>query len=139
MRVKKNYFYFNINNINQAINITTACKSLKIIPVYCIKYYIIQGFGPNWILEFRNLLQKKFNKKNFKILVDCKKNYGLFIYLVKQKFNYLKVTADRKTLLRLKSIADKNKVIVNPKISVIEIKNIKNLKQKLKNISNTNG
>ena len=134
MKSKKVYYCFNINNIHQAFKIIIICKNYNIIPIFFIKFYIINGFGPNWITEFRNLLLKKFNKKDYKIYIDCKKNYGLFINLVLQKIDFLQVKADLKTLSRLKNIAKKNKVTVNPKISIINLANIKNIKSKIKKI-----
>ena len=134
MKSKKVYYCFNINNIHQAFKIIIICKNYNIIPIFFIKFYIINGFGPDWITEFRNLLLKKFNKKDYKIYIDCKKNYGLFINLVCQKIDFLQVNADLKTLSRLNNIAKKNKVIVNPKISVINLANIKNIKSKIQKI-----
>ena len=88
MKLKKNYLFFNVNNIYQAIEVILICKTKKIQPVFCIKFFLIDGLGPDWIIEFRNLLLKKFNKRDFKILVDCSKNYGLFINLVQQKIDF---------------------------------------------------
>ena len=131
MKSNKAYYCFNVNNIHQALKIILICKNYNIIPIFFIKYYIINGFGPDWIAEFRNLLLKEFNKKDYKIFIDCKKNYGLFINLVLQKIDFLQVNADLKTLSRLKNIAKKNKVTVNPKISIINLANIKNIKSKI--------
>ena len=134
MKSNKAYYCFNVNNIHQALKITLICKNYNIIPTFFIKFYIINGFGPDWITEFRNLLLKKFNKKDYKIFIDCKKNYGLFINLVLQKIDFLQVNANLKTLSRLKNIAKKNKVTVNPKISIINLANIKNIKSKIQKI-----
>ncbi len=134
MKIKKNYLFFNINNINQAIEAIIICKKNKMLPVICIKFFIIDGFGPDWIKELRNLLLKKFNKRDFKILVDCRKNYGLFINLVQQKIDFLQVKAEPNTLFRLKNIANKNKVTVNPKINIINLSNIKKIKSKIQKI-----
>ena len=134
MKLKKNYLFFNVKNIHQAIETIFICKTIKILPIVCIKFFLVDGFGPDWIKEFKNLLLKKFNKRDFKILVDCRKNYGLFINLVQQKLNFLQINADPKTLSRLKNIAKKNKVTVNHKISIINLANIKNIKSKIQKI-----
>ena len=123
-----------MKNIHQAIETASICKTNKILPIFYIKFYLIDGFGLDWIIEFRNLLLKKFNKNNFKILVDCKKNYGLFINLVQHKIDFLQVSSDSHTLARLKNIAEKNKVTVNPKISIVNLSNIKNIKSKIQKI-----
>ena len=131
MKLKKNYLFFNVKNIHQAIEVISICRKNKILSVICIKFYVAKGFGPDWILEFRNLLLEKFNRKTFKVLVDCRKNYGLFINLVQQQLDFLQVKGDLKTLSRLKSIAKKNKVTVNPEFSIIDLSNIKNIKLKI--------
>ena len=123
-----------MKNIHQAIETISICKTKKILPIVCIKFFLVDGFGPDWITEFRNLLLKKFNKKDFKFFVDCRKNYGLFINLVQQKIDFLQVNADPNTLSRLKNIANKNIVTVNPKISIINLANIKNIKSKIQKI-----
>ena len=76
----------------------------------------------------------KIAKRDFKILVDCRKNYGLFINLVQQKIDFLQVNADSNTLSRLKNVANKNKVIVNPQFSIINLAKIKNIESKIQKI-----
>ena len=131
MKSIKAYYCFNIKNIHQALEIILICKNYNIIPIFFIKFYIINGFGPDWITEFRNLLLKKFNKKDYKIFIDCKKNYGLFINLVQQKIDYLKIEGDKKTLIRLDQIAQKNKISLNPKFDIIDLTKIKNIELKI--------
>ena len=89
MKSNKNNFCVKVNTIHQALKIISICKNNKIVPIFFIRFYLINGFGPDWIIEFRNLLLKKFNKNSFKLFVDCKKNYGLFINLVNHKIDYL--------------------------------------------------
>ena len=101
------------------------------ITQFFIQFYIINGFGPNWIIEFQNLLLKKFSKNTFKLFVDCRINYGLFIDLVRNKIDYLKVNGDNDTLLKLSQIAKKNKIPINPKITVIDLTKIKNIESKI--------
>ena len=93
---------------------------------------MINGLGPDWIKEFNNLLEQKFSKKKFKLFVDCKKNYGLFINLVEQKINYLKVDAKKETFKKLYQIAKKNKVLINPKFIVLDFSKIKNIDLKFR-------
>ena len=90
--------------------------------------------GKEWLIELNNLIKKdKFNN-NFKIFVDCKRNYGLFISMVELKINYLKAEADKKTFKRLSEIAKKNKVLLNPGFSVVDLSKIKNIKKKIVNL-----
>ena len=59
------------------------------------------------------------------------KNYGLFINLVGQKIDYLKVNGDNNILFRLKQIAQKNKISINPKIAILDTTKIKNIELKI--------
>ena len=131
MNSNKIDFCFKVNTINQALKTTSICNNNKILPIFFIQFYIINGFGSDWIIEFRNLLLKNFSKNTFKIFADCKKNYGLFINLAQHKINYLKVNGDKNTLIRLSQIAKKNKISINPKIAVMDIRNIKNIESKI--------
>tara|TARA_Y100000590_G_C15475928_1_gene922076 strand:+ start:453 stop:860 length:408 start_codon:yes stop_codon:yes gene_type:complete len=131
VKFKKKYIFFYVNNINQANEVILTCKLNNIIPILCFKFYMVKGLGANWILELKNLLNKKFKKKYFKILVNCNKDYGLFIFLTSNKINYLDIKADKKTLIRLKNIAKKNKVIVNPKYNAIDLSRIKKIKMNI--------
>ena len=131
MNSNKIYFCFKVNTVHQAIKTTYICNNNKIVPIFFIQFYIINGFGPNWIIEFRNLLLKKFSKNTFKLFVDCRINYGLFINLVHNKIDYLKVSGNKETLLRLTQIAKKNKISINPQITVIDITKIINIEAKI--------
>ena len=92
---------------------------------------MINGFGSDWLKEFIFLLEQRFSKKTFKMYVDCKNNYGLFINLVEQKIDYLKIDAKKETLKRLNQIAKKNKVSLNPKFGVLDLSKIKNIDLKI--------
>ena len=131
MNPNKRYLCLKVNTLNQALKIISICKNNKIVPIFFIRFYLINGLGPDWIIEFRNLLLKKFNKNSFKLFVDCKKNYGLFINLVGQKIDYLKVSGDNNILFRLKQIAQKNKISINPKIAILDTTKIKNIELKI--------
>jgi len=125
-------YSFAINSYEQAVNTITICHNQKIFPIIYIKYFMVNGFGSDWIKQFNNLLKKKFSKNKFKIFVDCKKNYGLFINLVEQKIDYLKVDAKIETYKRLNQIAKRNKVLLNPQFNVIDLSKIKNIDLKIK-------
>ena len=89
------------------------------------------------LIGLKNLntyLNKNFQKKKFKLFVDCKKNYGLFINLVEQKIDYLKIDAKEEAYKKLNQIAKKNKVLINPKFSVLDFSKIKNVDLKFKRI-----
>tara|TARA_Y100000590_G_C15667898_1_gene995140 strand:+ start:17 stop:433 length:417 start_codon:yes stop_codon:yes gene_type:complete len=128
---KKNKFLFDVKNINQVFEIINICKKSNILPIILIKFFLINKLGTDWLIQYRNILNNKYNKNDFSFLVNCRNNYGFFIFCVKEKFEYLSVKADRSTLISLKNIAKKNKVTVNPKISIIDVKSIKKIKIKI--------
>ncbi len=118
---------FTINSFLQATSIISVCQNKNIVPIIYIKYLIIDRLGYDWFKEFKCLLEKQFSKKKFKLCIECKKNYGLFIKLVELKADYLMVHANNETLKRLNQIAKKNKVLLNPKFSVVDLSKIKNV------------
>ncbi len=130
--MKSKNYSFAINSYKQAVNIIITCQKQKIFPIIYIKYFMINGLGPDWMKEFNNLLKQKFSKKKFKLFVDCKKNYALFINLVEQKIDYLKIDAKKEAYKKLNQIAKKNKVLINPKFSVLDFSKIKNIDLKFK-------
>jgi len=132
--VKFKKYIFAINSYNQAVNTIKICYNWRILPIIYIKYFMVNGLGPDWVKEFNNLLKKQFSAKKFKLCVDCKNNYGLFINLVEQKIDYLKVDVEKKTFARLKQIAKKNKVLLNPHFSVLDLSKFKNIELKIKKI-----
>ena len=131
MKKEKKKFSFKINSFYEAKEIIGVCIKHKIVPVIYISYYMIDGFGVNWLIEFKNLLHKQYNKNNFKFLVSCKENYGLFISLVNLKINFLNINGNKKTLLRLEQIAKKNKISINPKFDILKLSKIKNIEKKI--------
>ena len=133
MRSKNNCF--TINSYDQASKIISYCKDNNVVPILFIKYFLINGFGIHWLQELKRLLLTRFTSKNYKIYVDSKKNYGLFIDLVENQVSYIKVNANNETLKRLKQIAKLNKVLINPKFSIVDLSKTKNLQLKIeKNI-----
>ena len=123
-----------INTYNQAVEILNIYKDSKIIPIFYLKYNLINKLSVDWLLELTSMLNNHFGSKKFQTYVEVKKNYGLFISLVEIKINYLEVITDKEILIKLKSIAKVNKVLINPKFSILNLTNSKNIKMKLKNL-----
>ena len=98
------------------------------------RYYLINGFGIDWIIQLKNMLLVKFKKKDFKISIDVKKNYALFISLVENKVDYINVKGNDEALKRLRQIAKLNNILINPDFSIIDLRNIKNIENKLKKL-----
>jgi len=132
--VKSKQYCLLINTYNQAVEILNIYKDSKIIPIFYLKYNLINKLSVDWLLELTSMLNNYFGSKKFQTYVEVKKNYGLFITLVEKKINYLEVLADKETLIKLKSIAKVNKVLINPKFSILDLTNSKNIKMKLKNL-----
>ena len=128
--IRKNYC-LTFNSYNQAQEILNICKEKKIIPVLFVKHYLINGLGIDWLVVLKEMLEKDFGSKSFKIYVDVKKNYGLFISLVEKKINLIKVEADKEMLKKLYQIAKLNKVLINPNFSILDLSKTKNIKVKL--------
>ena len=53
--------------------------------------------------------------------MDVKKNYGLFINLVENKIDYIKVDANTNMLKKLNEIGKINKVLINPNFSIVDL------------------
>jgi len=121
---KNNFKCFSVSSLKQSLRIIKICKIKDINPIFFIDFYIIDRFGIDWLIEYRSLLKKQLKKNQFKIYVNCNKNYGLFISLVKHNFDYLQIKGDKETLFRLKDIANKNKITVNPKFNMIDSEKI---------------
>ena len=126
----KNYC-FAFNSYAQAFEILTILKKKKVVPILFIQYHLINGLGINWINELINILHSDFESKDFKIYVEVKKNYGLFIGLVEHKIHFIKLQGSKETLKKLKEIDKANKVLINPDFSIIDLSKIKNIKKKL--------
>ena len=124
MKNKNNFKCFSVSSLKQSLRIIKICKIKDINPIFFIDFYIIDRFGIDWLIEYRSLLKEQLKKNQFKIYVNCNKNYGLFISLVKHNFDYLKIKGNKETLFRLKDIANKNKITVNPKFDMIESEKI---------------
>jgi len=132
--VKSKQYCLLINTYNQAVEILNIYKNSKIIPIFYLKYNLINKLSIDWLLELISKLDNHFGYKKFQTYVEVKKNYGLFISLVEKKINYLEVIADKEILIKLKSIAKVNKVLINPKFSILDLTKSKNIKMKLKNL-----
>ena len=124
-----------INTYYQAFEVLNTYKYSKNIPIFYVKYNLINRLSINWLLELIFLLENKFGSNKFKTYVNVKRNYGLLINLVEEKINYLEVQANKELLSKLKSIAKINKVIINPNFSIIDLTKSKNIKIKLKNLN----
>ena len=132
--MNKKIFAFTINTLEEAESIILASKSYKIKPILYFKKYFLLGFGAEFILTFREILISRFGKSNFKLFVDCGSDQSLAIKMAKEKINYLKLKNNSIVLSKIKNIAFKNRVLLNPSFNIVDCRNRKNINLKLKKL-----
>ena len=132
--MKKKLFAFTINTLEQADNIILNSKTYNIKPILHFKYYLLKGFGLEFVLTFQNMLFSKFGDSSFEFFIDCGFDNSLFISMATKKIEYLKLRGNLIIMSKMKNIANKNRVLLNPSFNIIDCRNIKNIKLKLKKL-----
>ncbi len=132
--MKKNFNAFTINTLEQAEKIILISKVYKIVPILHFKSYLLSGFGPEFVLTFKNMLVSKFGKSSFKIFVDCGFDSSLSIKMVAIKINFIKLRANSIILSKIRNITNKNMVLLNPSFNIIDCRNRKNINLKFKKL-----
>ena len=132
--MKKKLIAFKINTLEQAEDIILETKVYKIKPILYFKYYILSGFGPEYIITFQKILVSKFGKSSFKILIDCGFDSSLSIRMAVKRIEYIKLRGNSFILKKIKDITNKNRVLLNPSFNIVDCRNIKNIKLKIKKI-----
>ena len=129
--MSKKIVAFTINSLLQAENIILETKKYKIKPILHFKYYILRGFGSEFIMNFQEMLMSKFGKSSFKFFVDCGFDSSLGIKLATKKIEYIKVRGNSIILKKFKYIANKNRVLLNPTFNIVDCRNIKRINTKI--------
>ena len=132
--MNKKLFAFTINSLEEAESVILASKSFKIKPILYFKKYFLLGFGAEFILTFRKILITRFGKSNFKLFVDCGSDQSLAIKIANEKIDYLKLKSNSIILSKIKNIAFKNRVLLNPSFNIVDCRNRKNISLKLKKL-----
>ena len=132
--MSKKIFAFTINTLEEAESVILGSKTYSIKPTLYFKKYFILGFGAEFILTFRKMLISKFGQSNFKLFVDCGSDQSLAIKMANEKIDYLKLKSNAIILSKIKSIAFKNRVLLNPSFNIVDCRNIKNINLKIKKI-----
>ena len=132
--MKKKLVAFTINTLEQAENIILESKIYKITPILHFKNYLLRGFGPEFVLTFQDILISNFGKSSFKFFVDCGFDSSLSISMLTNKIDYIKLRGGEVILSKIKNIADKNRVLLNPSFNVVDCRNRKNINLKLKKL-----
>ena len=115
----KNYC-FSFTNYNHTAEIIKTCNNKNIKPVLFINNKLISDLGIEWLNSLDVILNTQKKLKNYKLYVDVKKNYGLFISLVEKGIDYIKIETSKKNIGKIKEIAKLNKVLINPQFSVVD-------------------
>ena len=132
--MKNKLFAFTINTLEQAEKIILETRIYKIKPIIHIKNYLIRGFGADFIFTLRDMLISRFGKSSFELFVDCGVDNSLGINMVIKKIDYIKLRSNNIILSKIKNIASKNRVLLNPSFNIVDFRNRKNIKSKMKKI-----
>ena len=132
--MNKKLFAFTINTLEEAESVILASKSFKIKPILYFKKYFLLGFGAEFILTFQKILITRFGKSNFKLFIDCGSDQSLAIKIANEKIDYLKLKSNSIILSKIKNIAFKNRVLLNPSFNIVDCRNRKNISLKLKKL-----
>ena len=132
--MNKKLFAFTINSLEEAESVILTSKSFKIKPILYFKKYFLLGFGAEFILTFRKILITSFGKSNFKLFIDCGSDQSLAIKIANEKIDYLKLKSNSIILSKIKNIAFKNRVLLNPSFNIVDCRNRKNISLKLKKL-----
>ena len=132
--MKNKFICFGVNTLKQAEETIKETNKNNIKPIIFIKYYIVKGFGVDWIKSLQFLLASSFPQDSFQLYVDANTDYGLSIELISIKINYIKLRCNHKILKKINQIAKKNKVLLNPSFRIVDLSNIKNISRKISTI-----
>ena len=123
---------FAVSTLIQIENLIEFRKSKFKTSIIFIKYFLIKGFGIEWLRTLINYIKKKYKTHNIKFFVDSGYDQGLSILLTHENIDYLKLKNNKIILNKINQIAKKNKVLLNPTFDVVDLTKIKNIQKKLK-------
>ena len=129
--MKNKVICFTVNTLKQAEETIQEARKNNIKPIIFIKYYIVKGFGIDWIKTLQLLLASSFPQNSFELYVDANTDYGLSIELISIKISYIKLRCNHNIIKKINQIAKKNRVILNPSFRIVELSNIKNISRKI--------
>ena len=132
--MKNKFICFSVNTLKQAEETIQEAIKNNIIPIIFIRYYILKGFGIDWIKALQLLLNSSFPQNSFRLYVDANTDYGLSIELISVKINYIKIRCNYDIIRKINQIAKKNKVLLNPSFRIVDLSNIKNISRKISTI-----
>ncbi len=123
---------FAVSTLTQIESLIEFRKSKFKTTIIFIKYFLIKGFGLEWLRSLINYINKKYKTHNIKFFVDSGYDQGFGILLTYENIDYLKLKNNKIVINKVNQIAKKNKVLLNPTFDVVDLTNIKNIQKKLK-------
>jgi len=123
---------FAVSTLIQIESLIEFRKSKFKTSIILIKYFLIKGFGIEWLRSLINYINNKYKTHNIKFFVDSGYDQGLGILLIHQNIHYIKLKNNKIILNKINQIAKKNKVLLNPTFDVVDLTKDKNIQKKLK-------
>ena len=117
---------FSIDSYFQFKELIKLKKNKKRILTIFIKNYLVKGFGIEWLTTLLKMIRKNYPEYNIKFFIDAGSDYGLSILIIRENVNYIKLRSNSEILHKIKQIAKKNNILLNPKFNVVDFKKIKN-------------
>ena len=116
---------YEINSYDQFITIIKEKKDKRKILIIYIKNYLIKGLGISWLRTLIKLINTKYKSYNIKFYIDSGNDHGLSILIMKENIHYLKIKSNKIIFEKIKQIAKKNKVLLNPNFNIVSTQKIK--------------
>ncbi len=123
---------FAVSTLKQIESLIEFRKSKFKTSIILIKYFLIKGFGVEWLRILINYINKKYQGHNVEFFIDSGYDQGLSILLIHENIDYIKLKNNKIILNKINQIAKKNKVLLNPTFDVVDFTKIKNIQKKLK-------
>ncbi len=117
---------FSIDSYFEFKELIKLKKNKKRILTIFIKNYLVKGFGIEWLTTLLKMIRKNYPEYNIKFFIDAGSDYGLSILIIRENVNYIKLRSNSEILHKIKQIAKKNNILLNPKFNVVDFKKIKN-------------
>ena len=117
---------FSIDTYLQFQKLIEFKNNKRKIFIIFIKNNLIKGFGTIWLNQFIKLIKKNYSEYNIKFYVDAGRDQGLSLLILNENIDYLKIKTNKIILNKIRQIAKKNKVLLNPNFDVVDVSKIKN-------------
>ena len=82
------------------------------------------------VTYFYSFGKKNYHNHKIKFYIDSRKDYGLSIQIFKENIDYLKIKSNNEIIKKIRQIAKKNKVLLNPDFNIVEVSKIKKYNNK---------